>query len=181
LRVDSLYYVNEGSTKLKKYYPPVVHQKAEKLEQLLRRLEAGAELGQLCTELAVEVTPERARKLQAKYEAGGRQRAALLDGRFGHWQHANSAIRAYLYERKQAEPELTGPQLAEEVVQRYEVRVSVGHINHILREVALTRVTGRPRKQVEPKPTAPPPPAQAHAGLFFPGGGEGSPGRDGDD
>jgi hypothetical protein len=133
----------------------------------------------VCRDMAVELSPERARKLQARYEAGGRQRAALLDGRFGHRQQANSAIRAYLYERKQAEPELTGPQLAAEVAQRYEVAVSVGHINHILREVALSRVTGRPRKQRGSKPGAAHPPAQANAGLFFPGGGEASPGSDG--
>lgn len=165
---------------MEKYYPPAVHQKAEKLEQLLLRLEAGEELARVCHDMAVELSPERARKLKAKYERGGRQGAALLDGRFGHRQHANSAIRAYLYERKQAEPELTGPQLAAEVAQRYEVGVSVGHINHILREVALSRVTGRPRKQGEPKPGASGPPAQANAGLFFPGGGEASPGGDGD-
>lgn len=163
-----------------KYYPPAVQAKAEKLEQLLLRLEAGEELEQVGREMGLALSPERARKLKAKYEAGGRQRAALLDGRFGHRQPANSAIRAYLYERKQAEPELTGPQLAEEVAKRYEVRVSVGHINHILREVALSRVTGRPRKQLKPQPTPSVPPSQANAGLFFPGGGETSPGGDGD-
>ena len=166
---------------MEKYYPLAVHAKAEKMEQLLLRLEAGEDLAQVCRDMALELSPERARKLQARYEAGGRQRAALLDGRFGHRQHANSAIRAYLYERKQAEPELTGPQLAEEVAKRYEVRVSVGHINHILREVALSRVTGRPRKQLKPQPAPPSPPSQANAGLFFPGGGEASPGSDGDD
>ena len=160
---------------MEKYYPLAVHQKAEKMEQLLLRLEAGEELAQVCRDMGLELSPERARKLQAKYEAGGRQRAALLDGRFGHRQQANSAIRAYLYERKQAEPELTGPQLAAEVGQRYEVGVSVGHINHILREVALSRVTGRPRKQREPKPGAAGPPAQAQAGLFFPWRGRSKP------
>jgi hypothetical protein len=166
---------------MEKYYPRAVHDKAEKLEQLLLRLEAGEELRQVCRELAVELSPEGVKKLQAKYEAGGRQRAALLDGRFGHRQHANSAIRGYLYERKQAEPELTGPQLATEVAQRYEVGESEGHLNHILREVALSRVTGRPRKPSEPKPGAAGPSAQANAGLFFPGGGEASPGGDGGD
>ena len=61
----------------------------------------------------------------------------------------------------------------------FEVRVSVGHINHMLREVALSRVTGRPRKRREPKSGAAGPPAQANAGLFFPGGGAASPGGDG--
>ena len=166
---------------MEKYYPRAVQDKAEKMEQLLLRLEAGEELEQVAGEIGLELSSARARQLKAKYEAGGRQRAALLDGRFGHRQHANSAIRAYLYERKQAEPELTGPQLAEEVVKRYEVRVSVGHINHILREVALSRVTGRPRKQLKPQAGPPTPLSQSNAGLFFPGGGEASAGGDGDD
>ena len=160
---------------MEKYYPRAVHDKAEKLEQLLLRLEAGEELRQVCRELAVELSPEGVKKLQAKYEAGGRQRAALLDGRFGHRQHVNSAIRGYLYERKQAEPELTGPQLAAEVLKRYQVRVSVGHINHILREVALSGVTGRPRKHREPKPGVSRPPAQAQAGALFPWRGRSKP------
>jgi hypothetical protein len=164
---------------MEKYYPQAVHAKAEKLEHLLLRWEAGEDLTRVCGELELKVSPDRVRKLQAKYEAGGRQRAALLDGRFGHHQHANSEIRGYLYERKQAEPELTGPQLAAEVLKRYQVGVSVGHINHMLREVALSRVTGRPRKPSEAKAGAAGPPAQANAGLFFPGGGEASPGGDG--
>ena len=162
---------------MEKYYPPAVHQKAAKLEQLLLRLEAGEEPATVCAELGLELTPARVKKLQAKYEAGGRQTAALLDGRFGRSQHVTSAIRAYLYERRQAEPDITGPALAVEVERRFSVTVSVGHINHLLDEVALNRRTGRPRK----KGAAPPetsPPAQANAGLFFPGGGQTGPGRD---
>ena len=165
---------------MEKYYPLAVHQKAAKLEQLLLRLEAGENLAQVCAALDLDLPLNRVRQLQAKYEAGGRQKAALLDGRFGHSQHVTSAIRAYLYERRQAEPELTGPALAEEVERRYQVTVSAGHINHLLDEVAMNRRPGRPRKVVEPKPEPAPPPAQANAGLFFPGGGEASPGRDGD-
>jgi len=165
---------------LEKYYPPTVHQKAAKLEQLLLRLEAGEELAPVCAELGLELSPKRVQKLQAKYEAGGRQTAALLDGRFGHSQHVTSAIRAYLYERRQAEPEITGPVLAAEVERRFEVTVSVGHINHLLGEVALNRRPGRPRKAVEAQPEPPHASAQANAGLFFPGRGETGLGSDGD-
>jgi len=165
---------------LEKYYHPAVHQKAKKLEQLLLRLEAGEELALVCAELELALTPKRVQQLQARYEAGGRQRAALLDGRFGHSQHVTSAIRAYLYERRQAEGEITGTALAAEVERRFEVTVSVGHINHLLDEMALNRRPGRPRKAVEPPPELSQPPAQANAGLFFPGGGETGPGRDGD-
>jgi hypothetical protein len=145
----------------------------------LLRLEAGEELASVCAELGLELTPSRVKKLQAKYEAGGRQTAALLDGRFGHSQHVTSDIRAYLYERRQAEPDITGPALAAEVERRFSVTVSVGHINHLLDEVALNRRTGRPRKKVAPASETPPP-AQANAGLFFPGGGKAGVGRDRD-
>ena len=162
---------------MEKYYPPAVRRKAEKLEQLLLRLEAGEKLAQVCTELELELTPKRAKKLKGKYEAGGRQREALLDGRFGHSQHVNSSIRAYLYERKQEDKELTAGELATEVEKKYQVKVSEGHINHILRKVALTRRPGRPRKETEQEEEREAP--QANAGLFFPGGSETGTGGDG--
>lgn len=164
---------------MEKYYPPAVHRKAKKLEQLLLRLEAGEKLAQVCAELELEIRPERVEKLKVKYEAGGRRRKALLDGRYGHYQHANSAVRAYLYERKQEDKDLTARELGTEVAKKYQVKVSEGHINHILREVALTRRPGRPRKggdrEAEEKRETP----QANAGLFFPGGGEARTGGDG--
>jgi transposase len=157
------------------------YRKAEKLEQLLLRLEAGEGLEQLCPELELELTPERVEKLKVKYEAGGRRPEALLDGRFGHRQHVNSAIRAYLYERKQADQELTARELAAEVAQKYQVQVSEGHINHILREVALTRPPGRPRKRMEPAKAEPQEAPQANAGLFFPRGSQAGVGGHPDD
>ena len=164
-----------------KYYPPAVHRKAEKLEQLLLRLEAGERVAELCQELELELTAERVEQLKAKYEAGGRRQEALLDGRFGHSQHVHSSIRAYLYERKQADEDLTAGELAREVAQKYQVQVSEGHINHILREVALTRPPGRPRKRKAPEAAEPKEAPQANAGLFFPGGSEAGPGRDRND
>lgn len=149
-----------------------MHRKAKKLEQLLLRLEAGEALEQLCLELELRVSPERAEKLKAKYEAGGRRRELLLDGRFGHAQQVNSAVRAYLYERKQADKALTAGELAAEVEKKYKIRVSEGHINHVLREVALTRPPGRPAKRPEREQVEKKEPPQANAGLFFPGRGE---------
>ena len=166
---------------MEKYYPPAVHRKAEKLEQLLLRLEAGEALEQVCHELEVELTAERAKQLKVKYDAGGRRREALLDGRFGHRQHVNSAVRAYLYERKQEDKDLTAGELAVEVEKKYQVQVSEGHINHLLREVALTRPPGRPRKGFEPEPGEKKEAPQANAGLFFPGGGEAGVGGQPDD
>lgn len=158
-----------------------MHRKAEKLEQLLLRLEAGEGLEQLRHELELEISPERAEKLKAKYEAGGRRREALLDGRFGHSQQVNSSIRAYLYERKQEDKELTAGELATEVEQKYQVKISEGHINHILREVALSRAPGRPRKRLAQEQGEKKEAPQANAGLFFPGGGQAGAGGEPDD
>lgn len=155
------------------YYPPAVQQKAQRLEQLLVRLEAGEPLDQLCAELGFKLTPKRVSQLQAKYEAGGRSWQALQDGRFGHYQQVNTAVRAYLFERKQQDEQLTAGQLAGEVATKFRVTVSEGHINHVLRQVALTRPPGRPGPQ--PARDAPSPPVEqpvANAGLFFPGRGE---------
>jgi hypothetical protein len=163
------------------YYPPAVCEKAQRLEQLLLRLEAGELLDQRCVELELELKPEQVSQLKAKYEAGGRSWVALLDGRFGHYQHVNSAVRAYLFERKQQDEQLTAGQLVTEVEQKFGLSVSVGHLNHVLRQVALTRVPGRPRKRpAGAESAAPTEPVQAQAGLFFPGRSEASPGRDGD-
>jgi transposase len=165
---------------MEKYYPAAVHRKAEKLEQMLLRIEAGEPMAEVCQALGLKLTPKRVEQLQAKYEAGGRQRAVLLDGRYGHDQHVNSAIRAYLTERKQVDTSLTAGALAAEVAEKYGVQISEGHLNHVLREVALTRPPGRPRQNERPAPAAQPAPPQANAGLFFPGRGEGGAGGDGD-
>ena len=163
---------------MEKYYPCAVRRKAKKQEQLLLRLEGGEGQEQMCQELELEITPEQAKKLKAKYEAGNRRWEGLLDGRYGRHQHVNSAVRAYLYERKQEDKELTAGKLVTEVKEKYQVKVSEGHINHILREVGLTRRPGRPRKggdKEEEKREAP----QANVGLFFPGGSEGGTGSEG--
>jgi transposase len=155
------------------YYPPAVQQKAQRLEQLLVRLEAGEPLDQLCAALGFKLTRKRISQLQAKYEAGGRSWQALQDGRFGHYQQVNTAVRAYLYERKQQDDQLTAGQLASEVTAKFGVTVSEGHVNHVLRQVALTRPPGRPGpKSALSEPTAPPDLPVANAGLFFPGRGE---------
>jgi len=159
------------------YYPPAVQQKAQRLEQLLVRLEAGEPLDQLCAELGFKLTTKRVSQLQAKYEGGGRTWQVLQDGRFGHYQQVNTAVRAYLYERKQQDDQLTAGQLASEVATKFRVTVSEGHINHVLRQVALTRPPGRPgSRPTLTEPTSPSDQPVANAGLFFPGRGEASDG-----
>jgi len=153
--------------------PEAVIEKAKQLERLLQRVEAGESFEQVRAELGLEVEIEDLPKLQSRYAAGGRRFALLIDGRYGHWQTVNSAMREWLYERKQQDEDLRAPQLADELEKQFGVRVAAGHINYLLRKRGLTHSTGRPRLHHAPEaPAAPAEPSSqssANAGLFFPG------------
>ena len=164
-------------------HPSAVCEKAQRLERLLQRLEAGERLVSVRAELGLEVTAAEVPDLRAKYEAGGRNWEALLDGRYGHPQTAHSALREWMYQRKREDPALTAGQLAEAVAAQFGVRLSAGHVNYLLRKVELTRAPGRPYKTSADAsdasaPAAPPDTALDQAGLFFPRGGQARPGRD---
>lgn len=169
--------------------PAAVIEKAHRLEELLQRVAQGEPLEQVCAELGVTVDTQRLVQLQAKYEAGGRTWEALIDGRYGHPIKAHSALKAWLYERKRQDKELTASELVDEVKEQFGVELSVGHINYLLRKVELTRPPGRPPNPPAPAaeaaPVEPDPPSQCldNAGLFFPGSrktGDGHPGGGGD-
>jgi transposase len=155
-------------------HPPVVIEKAQRLEQLLHRVEQGEPLAEVCAQLGLAVSPERLRVLQVKYEAGGRRWEVLVDGRYGHQQSVTSEMKAWLYERKGEDETLTGPDLVQELAERFKVKISVGHVNHLLREVGLSRPTGRPPQSSQKKEAAASEttgPVVDNAGIFFPGGG----------
>jgi transposase len=163
-------------------HPEVVIEKAQRLEQLLQRIEQGEALTEICAELDLEVSPTRLTTWQAKYEAGGRSWEALVDGRYGHEQIITSEMKAWLYERKREEAGLTGPDLVQELAERFKVKISEGHVNHLLRQVGLSRPPGRPPKPSQPKAETtsdPAGPVVDQAGLFFPGGRQGGAGGGG--
>lgn len=154
-------------------HPQVVIEKAQRLEQLLQRVEQGEPLAEVCAALGLEVSPTRLTTLQAKYEARGRSWAGLIDGRYGHEQSITSEMKEWLYERKRQDEGLTGPELVQELEERFKVKISVGHLNHLLRQVGLSRQTGRPPKPSQKKEGAASEttgPVVDNAGLFFPGG-----------
>lgn len=154
-------------------HPQVVIEKAQRLEQLLQRVEQSELLAEVCAELGLAVTPDRLRTLQAKYEAGGRSWETLIDGRYGHQQSVTSEMKEWLYERKRQDKTLTGPELVQELAERFKVKISVGHVNHLLRQVSLSRQTGRPPQSGEKKEAAETKtegPVVDNAGIFFPGG-----------
>ena len=167
-------------------YPDAVIAKAKRLATLIERVESGESLSGVCAGLGVSISSDQLTKLQTKYETGGREWEALLDGRFGHDVKAHSALRAWLYERKGQEPSLRASQLAQEIAEKFNVELSIGHVNHLLRKRGLTAPPGRPFKRQEEataeKETREEAAAsQENVGLFFPGGSEASPGCQRDD
>jgi transposase len=165
-------------------HPPAVCEKAQRLERLLQRIEEGEPFDQVRADLSLSIEEEEVPKLQAKYEAGGRTWEALIDGRYGHPQTAHSALREWMYERKREDKSLTARELAEEIAEQFQVELSIGHINYLLRKVELTRPRGRPHRRREEEeeaavqaPAAPSDESLDNGGLFFPGSGEA---RDGD-
>ena len=160
-------------------HPPAVCEKAQRLECLLLRLEAGEPFDQVRADLGLSIEEEEVSKLQARYEAGGRTWEALIDGRYGHPQTAHSALREWMYERKREDKSLTARELAEEIAEQFQVELSIGHINYLLRKVELTRPRGRPHRGGEEEeeaaaqaPAAPSDESLDNGGIFFPGSGE---------
>ena len=129
-------------------YPKAIVEKAKCMQHLLQRVEAGESLDQVCMDLKVQLSASGLAKLFAKYFAGGRKFEALIDGRCGHPQKAHSAMREWLYARKAAHPQLAAHQLAKEVADQFDVKLSIGHINYLLRRVGLAGPRGRPRHPI---------------------------------
>jgi transposase len=155
-------------------YPPAVLEKAQRLEQLLLRVAAGEPLDAVNAALGFHLDPSQLAHWQAKYEAGGCKREALIDGRHGHPRKAHSALREWLYVRKEQDEEVRAPQLATEIEEKFEVELSAGHINYLLRKRGLTAPPGRPYKQgpsadedAAPSDSPPSTPVD-NAGVFFP-------------
>ena len=166
-------------------YPKAVVEKAKRLEQLLQRVAAGEPLAEMNEALGFTLDEKQLAKAQAKYEAGGGQGEALVDGRYGHAQKIHSGIREWLYSRKEKDQAVRAPQLAREIKEKFEVEVEPGHLNYLLRKRGLTAPLGHPAKQEtvgeEGKDTPAASETLDNAGLFFPGGGEDGAGGDGRD
>jgi len=167
-------------------HPPAVCEKAQQVEQLLQRVEAGEPFESARAALGLRVEEEDLTRLRARYEAGGRRWEALIDGRYGHPQKAHSALREWLYERKRADDSLTAPELVREVQAQFGVELSAGHINYLLRKVELTHPPGRPFRAKGQETSAGTAAgvneggsSLANAGIFFPRSRETGDGRGG--
>lgn len=158
-------------------YPSAVLEKAQRLEQLLLRVEAGELLEAANAAFGFNLDECQLACYRARYEAGGRKWEALIDGRHGHPHQAHSALREWLYARKEQDDQVRAPQLATEIKEKFGVELSAGHINYLLRKRGLTAPPGRPaqRRDIAAGPsTAPDAPNLPvdNAGIFFPRRGE---------
>ena len=154
-------------------YPAAVLEKAQRLEQLLLRVASGEPLDEVNKELGFDLDQQGLARAQAKYEAGGRTWEALIDGRHGHPRKAHSALREWLYARKEEDESLRAPQLVDEIKERFGVELSAGHVNYLLRKRGLSALPGRPFKESRPDEdatTTPGAPSEFvdNAGIFFP-------------
>lgn len=154
-------------------HPPAVIEKAQRIAEVLDRVEQGTASKQVGQELGLSIAPKQLRAWGRKYQASGGDWQVLLDGRYGHDQKASAEIKEWLCARKQVEPSLTAPQMVEEIKAKFGVGFSAGHVNYLLRKAALTRPPGRP--QVRPKRGEPTPPAEPVG--FFPWRGRRGPWR----
>jgi len=163
-------------------YPSAVLEKAQRLDQLLLQVAAGESLDVVNATFGFSLDERQLSHWQAKYEAGGRRWEALIDGRHGHPREAHSALREWLYARKEQDEEARSTQLVADIKEKFGVELSAGHINYLLRKRGLTAPPGRPPKgpdtAAEP-PAAPDAPSTSmdNAGIFFPRSSKGGDGR----
>ena len=155
-------------------YPQAVLEKAKRLEQLLHQVAAGESLESANEAFGFDLDQRELARAQAKYESGGHRWQSLIDGRHGHSRKAHSALREWLYRRKEEDERLRAPQLVEEIEAEFGVTLSDGHINYLLRKRGLTAPPGRPYKERREEPASDDAPSSTgsvdNAGLFFPGG-----------
>jgi transposase len=167
-------------------YPKAVLEKATRLEQLLIRVAAGESLAEVNEALGFDLAQGQLTRAQAKYESGGCTVEALIDGRCGHPQKIHSGIREWLYARKEKDEDVRAPRLAQEIKEKFEVEVSPGHINYLLRKRGLTAPPGHPYKEKPADEEATDVATGSsesidNAGTFFPRGSEGGDGGSGSD
>lgn len=148
--------------------PPTVIEKAQTMEQLLLKVEAGWSVAEACNQLKESINEKTFHRLRKKYEANGRCWQALLDRRYGRSQKITPVIRKRLYQLQKTNPTLTANLLAQKIQQEFGINVSVGHINYLLRKKGATSSVGRPKTHkgtIVADHTSPDP--LPHAGIFF--------------
>lgn len=152
---------------------------ARRKEQWILRTEQGEDPERVRQNLQLNMRTSALDRLKRRYRVGGRKWRALLERRHGVATKGTPAVRAFLAKAKARKPRLTGAELCVQVWERFEIAISLGYLEALLREAGLSNPPGRPRKA----PGVDKPAASArevdHAGAFFPSGRADGTGRAG--
>jgi len=142
---------------------------ARRKEQWILRTEKGEDPERVRRELKVRLQTRSLGWLKRRYQAGGRQWQALLQRRHGVATKGTPAVKAFLTKAKARNPQLTGAELCEQVWERFEIDISLGHLTTLVRQAGLSNPPGRPPKALAEKSSATTREVE-NAGAFFPSG-----------
>lgn len=151
---------------------PAQIERAKQKEQWILRTAAGEDPEVVRQELGLAYKVSYLRHLRARYEQGGRTWEALLDRRHRHANKGTPEVKAFLFEQKRKQPDLTGPELRKMVWDKFQIDISISRLNELLHAEELSNPPGRPPRR-ERVPVVPQPTAEReldNAGLFFPQG-----------
>jgi transposase len=143
---------------------------ARRKEQWILRTERGENSERVRRELKVPLKTSSFGWLRQRYQAGGRKWQALLEGRHGVATKGTAKVKAFLAKAKARDPQLTGAELCLQVWERFEIEISLGRLNALVREAGLSNPPGRPAKAPEAEEPAATAKEVDNAGAFFPSG-----------
>ena len=143
---------------------------ARRKEQWILRTEHGEDPGHVRRELKLKLKNSALERLQRRYRQGGRTWQALVGRRHGVATKGTPAVKAFLAKAKARDPQLTGAELCLQVWERFEIEISLGRLNALVREAGLSNPPGRPLKAPAEKDSAPTAREVENAGAFFPSG-----------
>jgi transposase len=143
---------------------------ARRKEQWILRTERGENAERARRELKVPLQTSSLEWLSQRYQTGGRKWQALLERRHGVATKGTAKVKAFLAKAKAQHPQLTGAELCRQIWERFEIEISLGRLNALVREAGLSNPPGRPAKAPEAKAPLAPAKEVDNAGAFFPSG-----------
>ena len=151
---------------------PTQIERAKQKEQWVLRTEAAEDPAAVLQDLGLPYKVSYLRHLRTRYEQGGQSWESFLDQRHRWATKGTLAVKSLLSEKKDAQADLTGPELRRLVWDELHIDISITRLNELLHTKKLSNPPGRPPKRrkaaQETTPTAER--ELDHVGLFFPQG-----------
>ena len=149
---------------------PTQIERAKKKEQWVLRTEAAEDPAAVLQDLGLPYRASYLRHLRTRYEQGGQSWESFLDQRHRWATKGTLAVKALLSEKKQAQPDLTGPELRRLVWDELHIDISITRLKELLHAANLSNPPGRPPKRGKVTQETPPRTEREldNAGLFFP-------------